>query len=275
MYDKDKGISYTRMEYEYAIENEIPVIVFVKSDDTGEPIIDTKDFSNANAYMDFLSTVQNNRLRRTFKTAEELSGLVILSLSEEIKVHPRYGWVRDYKPESIDDELLLRGRLIYYVCIGRDIYEQENKTDDIKLNDINLSICYGQGSQGIFILACSRDGNLGHNFYYDIDPVEIECFDEEGCLKEEYHIQLSLAKMGNVEEVLLFISVGDGCLEMITKVFHVDTHGFEHIGTVHGQSYMQLDYTLIAPYGSQGLYDSYVYCDEEIMKAEPLDDIIL
>lgn len=271
MYDKDKGISYTRMEYEYAIEKGIPIIAFVKSDDAGEPIIEKNDLSNPNVYNDFLNTVQKNRLRKAFKTAEELSGLVLLSLTEEIKVHPRYGWVRAYKPEVINDGLLLRGRLFYHACIDSHIYQMENTLDDIKLDNINLSMCYGQGSQGAFVLSCSRDGNSGHNFYYDIDYAEIDCFDEDGYLKEEYRIQLSLAKMGNVDEILLFISVGDGCLDMITKVFCIDAHDFKHIGTVCGQSYMYLDYTLTAPYGGQGLYDSYVYCDGEIMRVEPLD----
>ncbi|MBP3783815.1 MAG: DUF4062 domain-containing protein [Butyrivibrio sp.] len=268
-YDKEKGISYTRMEYNYAIKKNIPVIVFVKTDESGEPFVDKSDPFAMKAYCDFLCEVQNNRMRHSFAIAEELAGLVLQSLSEEVRVHPRSGWIRDYKPDFNYEKLLLRGRLLFYLFIDKNIYEQDYKATSVDLGYGTINVCYGKGSQGVFLLVCSHDGNTGHNFYYDIDS--LGCFDEEGVLKENYYVQLSFAKLGNIEETLLFLSVGDGRSDMITKVFRIDRYDYKMIGEISGQEFMSVDYTLNVPYGSQGLYDIYVYCEGEMMRADSLE----
>ncbi len=78
--------------------------------------------------------------------------------------------------------------------------------------------------------------------------------------------------MGNIEETLLFVSVGNG-FDMITKVFRIGLFDFKLVGIVHGQEYMDVDYTLSVPIGSQGIYDTYVFCEGEIMRAEYLDEL--
>lgn len=44
--------------------------------------------------------------------------------------------------------------------------------------------------------------------------------------------------------------------------------GIKKISQIDGQAYMFVDYDLIAPYGSQGLFNQYVYCKNRILKVE-------
>lgn len=90
-----EGISYTEMEYDYAIENGIKVIALLHEKPADIPVgkseTDPKLVKKLEA---FRKKVSNNRLVKFWKTADELAGLVALSLSKQIKMHPAVGWIR-------------------------------------------------------------------------------------------------------------------------------------------------------------------------------------
>ena len=270
--DIEKQISYTRKEYEYARMIRIPIIVFVKSNKNGEPLIKETNLDRIRLYQDFLDESQKNRMRGSFFRAEELSGLVLHSLSEEVRSHPRCGWIRDYKPDFISNELLLRGRLLEWIYIDKSIYKNKNKTKIIKLPQLEITVFYGPESQGAFVLACSTGENSAHDFFYEIRQNEIDCFDGEGYLRGDYRVQLSFAKLGNIEETLLFLSVGNGQTGMITKIYRIGRFDYKFIGSISGQAFMSVDYSLSVPNGTQGIYDTYLFCEGMIMRAEGLNN---
>jgi hypothetical protein len=90
-----EGISYTEKEYDYAIEREIKVIALLHANPEEIPMgkseIDPELRGRLKA---FREKVSKNRLVKTWKAADELPGLVALSLSKTIKTYPAIGWVR-------------------------------------------------------------------------------------------------------------------------------------------------------------------------------------
>ncbi len=89
------GVSYTEKEYDYAIAKGLKVIALVheKPDDipVGKSDIEPELRARLSA---FREKVSSNRLVKFWSKAEELPGLVALSLSKTIKMFPAIGWVR-------------------------------------------------------------------------------------------------------------------------------------------------------------------------------------
>lgn len=97
------GVSYTEKEYQYAIEKGLKVIAFLHDDP--EALIVSKTDRNtelAERLGRFRSTVQQGRLVKYWKSAEELPGLVALSLQKTIKTWPAVGWVRANRAASAE-----------------------------------------------------------------------------------------------------------------------------------------------------------------------------
>ena len=90
-----EGISYTEQEYDYAVNKSLKVVAFIHKNP--DEIAMTKSEVNPEArerLRAFREKVQSGRLVKFWTSAEELPGLVSLSLSKTIKTHPAIGWVR-------------------------------------------------------------------------------------------------------------------------------------------------------------------------------------
>lgn len=91
----EDGISYTEKEYNYAIQKGIKVMAFIHSKPDEIPLGKSeKDKTLRDKLDNFRTTVSTNRLIKFWTTADELPGLVALSLSKTIKTYPATGWVR-------------------------------------------------------------------------------------------------------------------------------------------------------------------------------------
>jgi Domain of unknown function (DUF4062) len=101
----EQEISYTEQEYKYALDRDLKVIALLHQDpnkltfEKSEPDPDLR--SRLQAFRDTAST---GRLVKFWNNAEELPGIVALSLSKTIKMHPAIGWVR---ADKISNEELL------------------------------------------------------------------------------------------------------------------------------------------------------------------------
>ena len=97
-----EGISYTEKEYDYAIEIGIKVIALLHANPEEIPMgkseIDPELRGRLKA---FREKVSKNRLVKTWRAADELPGLVALSLSKTIKTYPAVGWVRADQASNI------------------------------------------------------------------------------------------------------------------------------------------------------------------------------
>lgn len=91
----NSGLSYTEMEYNYAIDNGIPILAFLHKHPENIPIkFSEKDSIMREKLMKFRERVQKERLYKQWESPEELSSMVLSSLIEEQEIHPRPGWVR-------------------------------------------------------------------------------------------------------------------------------------------------------------------------------------
>lgn len=101
-----EGISYTELEYEYALERGLKVIALLHEKpeqipfDKSEPNPDLRI-----RLQDFRDKAATGRLVKFWQSKEELPGIVALSLPKTIKMFPAVGWVRADKVSS--EELLI------------------------------------------------------------------------------------------------------------------------------------------------------------------------
>lgn len=89
------GLSYTEMEYNYALEKKIPVLVFV-IDDSVELDEDKKDtdVTMQAKLKEFKSKAMKNRLASIWKDTNELALKVITSVMQAQQSINRPGWIR-------------------------------------------------------------------------------------------------------------------------------------------------------------------------------------
>ena len=94
------GLSYTEMEYDYAVSKGIPVLVF-SLDDSIDVCDDKKEYEEEKIkkLKNFKAKAMKNRLASIWKDNLELAGQAAISIMNAIKTIDRPGWVRS-------DELL-------------------------------------------------------------------------------------------------------------------------------------------------------------------------
>lgn len=89
------GISYTEKEYQYAVEKGIKVIAFLHQSPEELSVSKTDiDPELMQKLSEFRSQVATGRLVKFWNHANELPGIVALSLTKTIKTYPAVGWIR-------------------------------------------------------------------------------------------------------------------------------------------------------------------------------------
>ncbi len=100
-----EGLSYTEKEFDYAFEKDIKIIALLHGNPDDIPVGKSDIDPELRARLQlFRDKVAGNRLVKFWNRAEELPGIVALSLSKTIKTYPAIGWVR---ANSVANEELL------------------------------------------------------------------------------------------------------------------------------------------------------------------------
>ncbi|WP_318402948.1 DUF4062 domain-containing protein [Photobacterium leiognathi] len=101
------GISFTQKEYEYALENKIPVLAFVMDEMVSLPKDKRDDdLTEMNQFRDLV--LKNSKMAQFWRSKEELIKNVSISLMKQIMQKPSVGWVRGDKlgaEEVLTEEL--------------------------------------------------------------------------------------------------------------------------------------------------------------------------
>lgn len=99
----DDGISYTEKEYQYAVDKGIKVIAFLHENpkDLTVSKVDC-DPALMDKLQEFRNKVSTGRLVKFWNHANELPGLVALSLTKTIKMYPAIGWIRANSQSSTE-----------------------------------------------------------------------------------------------------------------------------------------------------------------------------
>jgi hypothetical protein len=102
------GISYTQMEYEYAVMQNKPVIGFIHKNPESIPAGKTERTEEGRAKLDSFRKLVQKKMCKHWSTRAELGSAVSRSVVKLIKNHPAVGWVRgDLVPsESTSQEIL-------------------------------------------------------------------------------------------------------------------------------------------------------------------------
>jgi hypothetical protein len=98
-----EGLSFTEMEYDYAVARGIPVLGFVR-EGTGDIPFDKMEKSDEGLKrLEAFRKKVMSRTCRKYSSAAELGMAVIKSLMAESRIRPRTGWVRADQARSDED----------------------------------------------------------------------------------------------------------------------------------------------------------------------------
>jgi hypothetical protein len=98
-----EGVSFTEKEYDYAIEKGIHIIAFLHGNPDVIPVGKSEKDNQARLKLEaFRDKASKGRLIKKWIKAEELPGLVSLSLQRAMKAHPATGWVRADSVANVD-----------------------------------------------------------------------------------------------------------------------------------------------------------------------------
>uniref|UniRef100_UPI003F7D60F8 DUF4062 domain-containing protein n=1 Tax=Xanthomonas sp. 0924 TaxID=2835534 RepID=UPI003F7D60F8 len=134
-----EGISYTEKEYDFAVENGIPVLSFV-IDDSSAWASDRheKDAKAVAKLVKFKSKVKS-KLIQFWSNKDDLHGKVSISLMKSITTNPRNGWIRasDIAGPDVINEL---ARLSSENAALRAQIEQARRVKDAEGDDVKKAI---------------------------------------------------------------------------------------------------------------------------------------
>ena len=100
--EEESGKSYTQKEFEYAIEQGIPVVSFVHKDPRSLPQRYVEIDVKVNGLFDAFKTDVKKRLCKFWDNADGLAAQVVLSLTSLMKTAPRTGRVKANKVSSAE-----------------------------------------------------------------------------------------------------------------------------------------------------------------------------
>jgi hypothetical protein len=105
------GVSYTQMEYEYAVSQNKPIIAFLHKDPGSLPVNKCEKTQDGREKLDRFRALAQEKMCRFWTSPADLGSAVSRSLVKLIKTHPAVGWVRaDLLPDESAAEEMLRLR---------------------------------------------------------------------------------------------------------------------------------------------------------------------
>jgi hypothetical protein len=88
------GISYTEMEYEYALQKEIPIIAFLHKNPEAIPVGKSEKEPELSSKLASFKELVQQKMCRYWDSPADLGSQVSRSFIKLIKDRPRIGWVK-------------------------------------------------------------------------------------------------------------------------------------------------------------------------------------
>lgn len=148
------GISYTEREYDYAVEQDIPVIALLNKD-PGELLakfVDS-DPESKQKLKEFRAKVSRERIVTFWSNEAELEGQVATAVAKATKTKPRPGWVR---ADSIATEEALQR--LYFLETDREALATKNLELRASLEASKPKLDDLKGIDDSFLLQGTTDG---------------------------------------------------------------------------------------------------------------------
>lgn len=103
------GVSYTQMEYEYAVSQNKPIIAFLHKGPGSLPANKCEKTQEGREKLERFRALAQEKMCRFWTSPADLGSVVSRSLVKLIKTHPSVGWVRaDLLPDQSAAEEMLR-----------------------------------------------------------------------------------------------------------------------------------------------------------------------
>lgn len=204
----DKEISYTEMEYRYALEKGVPSIAFIidQSVQLTQDKIEFDDPVKSKRLKSFISYLRRTKLCKFYKNADDLRSKVFPSLKSLMDNYPRTGWIKanalkDFTPNSIalkleNENILLKnnfslaqGEEVFkvpftiYHCFKRqvDVYKQE--ASYLSWNDFFIKV-----GQTIGLNGHADAWHIKSEFEFYIEDINIDMIPSED--KGKYYLRI-------------------------------------------------------------------------------------
>ena len=133
------GISYTEMEYGYAVEKDKPVVAFLHGDPGSIPNKHVEKTEEGKTKLKAFCDLARRKMCKEWTTPHELGSVVARSLNRLRKVDPGVGWVRgDQVPEheATEEILSLRKKIDHLESmLGRARTEAPPGTENLAQGD--------------------------------------------------------------------------------------------------------------------------------------------
>lgn len=158
-----EGISYTEKEYDYAVDQGIKIVALLHSDPdelSGKKI--EIDPEAREKLSQFREKASNGRLVKFWDRADQLAGLVALSLTKTIKMYPAVGWIRADQGDSTN--LLMQ---LNELRQKNETLLLENQTLKQEINSDTGD--YSSGDEVIHLQGIYRINYEGPNRAWDFD----------------------------------------------------------------------------------------------------------
>lgn len=164
----ETGLSFTEMEYDYAVSCFIPILGFVRKDVSAVPARDYEPDPAKRLKLEIFRNKVLSRICRQYDEPIELGMLVMKSLMNETRTNPRVGWVRANQARGQDDvdrEQSLLSDLKQKDKLIRRL-EREVRDRSVKLNGIQPEQL-AQGSDSYAITAIFQNAQK-KQIYVDV-----------------------------------------------------------------------------------------------------------
>lgn len=123
-------LSYTEMEYDYAVSKRIPVLVFARDESTPSNLAATENNISVAKLTLFRQKAMLNRLATIWNDIPMLGEKVAIAILNAIQEHDRPGWVRENK--TTDNSNILEkdmiGELLQTLNLQKDIKSENELT---------------------------------------------------------------------------------------------------------------------------------------------------
>ncbi|NVI81919.1 DUF4062 domain-containing protein [Janthinobacterium sp. BJB401] len=213
------GISYTEMEFDYAVDTGKPILVFLHENSDSLPSTVTEKNPEIQAKLDVFKEKAKAKHCKFWTSAEDLGGKVSRSLVQLKKRHPSPGWIPGRYAASSDmlrelDELRTKVAQLELAAVmvsdGEDISHLSQGADLVYLScDLKKDAA---GKKENLILKCSWDELLS---YFGAN-MSAECTDREmiqRCALCFFHsMSIDLQKLNSFKEIVIPYVVEDKIL---------------------------------------------------------------
>lgn len=159
-----QGISYTHMEYDYAIKKGIPVIAFTPANPEEIAVGKTdKDPEKNQKLNDFLDLVQQ-KMCKSYENPKDLGSVASRSMIKLIKKHPAIGWVRANNLTSAESNIEIIELRKKVQELEEKLYKQKNfapqGADSLEQGEDKIELKYHYVQNAWQSMVDSEDGSI-------------------------------------------------------------------------------------------------------------------